>query len=117
MQEWQSGLLRYRYLLAAQILILLFQALVSIRLWRRGDRRPAVSLDRLGCWARRFAVVYAAAMALRYLLTMALFPDQRWFGGTIPILFHFDLAAWLWLWGRTLSTPAASFSPSPPSTD
>ena len=57
---------------------------------------------RLGCWAQRFAVVYAAAMAIRYVLTVALFPEQRWFGDTIPILFHFVLAGWLWLWGHYL---------------
>ena len=39
-------------------------------------------------------------MALRYVLTMIFLPEMRWFGGTIPILFHFVLAAFLYIWGK-----------------
>ncbi len=44
---------------------------------------------------RRVAYLYMAAMALRYILTMALVPDLRWFGHTIPITFHFVLASYI----------------------
>jgi hypothetical protein len=34
-------------------------------------------------------------MVLRYVLRMSLYPDQRWFGGTIPIFFHYVLASFI----------------------
>jgi hypothetical protein len=44
--------------------------------------------------------MYAAGMALRYVLTMAFQPEMRWLGGAIPIFFHFVLAAFIYTWGR-----------------
>jgi uncharacterized protein len=46
-----------------------------------------------------FACVYGAAMAVRYTVRMARRPEQRWFGGAIPIVFHLVLAAWLLVLG------------------
>ena len=40
--------------------------------------------------------VYFVSMALRYVLTMALHPERRWFKRTIPIWFHMVLAIALW---------------------
>jgi hypothetical protein len=37
---------------------------------------------------------------VRYVLTMALHPELRWFTGTIPIWFHFVLAAFIFTLGR-----------------
>ena len=42
-----------------------------------------------------FGWIYLSAMVLRYILRMSFYPDQRWFGGTIPIFFHWVLAAFL----------------------
>jgi hypothetical protein len=45
---------------------------------------------RSASWSRLlvgFSVIYAAATALRYVLTMILRPEMRWLGGTIPIFF------------------------------
>lgn len=39
---------------------------------------------------------YFAAMVVRYVLTMALRPDLRWFRRTIPIWLHMVLAVALW---------------------
>jgi hypothetical protein len=46
-----------------------------------------------------FAYVYAAAMAVRYAARMVTRPAARWFGGTIPIVFHFVLASYLYVFG------------------
>lgn len=54
-------------------------------------------------WSRfliGFSAVYAGSMALRYVLTMSLRPEMCWFGGTIPIFFHFVLAAFFYTWGK-----------------
>jgi hypothetical protein len=38
-------------------------------------------------------------MAVRYVVRMGRQPDQRWFGGTIPIVFHWVLASFLFVLG------------------
>jgi hypothetical protein len=43
--------------------------------------------------------VYASAIVLRYALRMTRRPDQRWFGGTIPIVFHLVLASFVYVYG------------------
>ena len=42
---------------------------------------------------------YWGAMGLRYARRMWRRPDERWFGGTIPIVFHCTLAAFLFVLG------------------
>ena len=54
---------------------------------------------RLGESVLVFAYVYAAAMAVRYVLRMLRRPEERWFGGTIPIVFHLVLASYLYVFG------------------
>jgi hypothetical protein len=39
-------------------------------------------------------------MAVRYAVRMYRRPGERWFGGAIPIVFHFVLAAFLFAWGK-----------------
>ncbi len=98
MEQWQSGLLPYPLLLCSQVVILALQTKASLDIWRdRGyfaARRPCA-----GLFLRRFSYVYFAVMALRYIVTMAVYPDRRWLSGTIPIFFHFVLAGYLWILG------------------
>jgi uncharacterized protein len=47
------------------------------------------------------SLVYWGAMGLRFARRMWRNPDQRWFGGTIPIVFHCVLAAFLFALGST----------------
>ena len=46
-----------------------------------------------------FSVVYAGAMLIRYAWRMSRRPEQRWFGGAIPIFFHWVLAGYLFVFG------------------
>jgi len=55
---------------------------------------------RLGRIVLVWSYLYASAMAVRYVLRMARRPDQRWFGGTIPIIFHVVLAIFQWTFAR-----------------
>jgi hypothetical protein len=48
---------------------------------------------RTGIILQVLAGIYALSMVVRYVLTMALHPELRWFTRTIPIWFHFVLAA------------------------
>jgi hypothetical protein len=40
-----------------------------------------------------------APWSMRYAVRMRRHSDQRWFGGTIPIVFHWVLAAFLLVFG------------------
>jgi hypothetical protein len=95
-EEW--NLMPYRWLLPSQLAILGLLAWIDAD-FARGqgfwvDPRPA-----LGTAVVVFALLYATAMAVRYVVRMSRRPEQRWFGGTIPIAFHFVLAAYLLVFG------------------
>jgi hypothetical protein len=99
MHEWDSGLMPYPVLLTIQLLMLVIMIKISGDIWRGAGFfvRPQPSWSR---YLVAFSAIYAGAMVLRYLLTMIFMPDMRWLGGTIPIFFHFVLAAFLFTWGR-----------------
>ena len=101
---WYSGLVPYEVLLPSQVLILGLQARVSRDLWR-GHGRFARRAPRVGVGMRRLAVVYALGMLVRYVVTMTLYPEQRWLGHTIPVVFHWVLAGYLYVWSRYLTGP------------
>jgi hypothetical protein len=91
-EEW--NLTPYRLLLPAQAAILALMLWIGIDLsvglgpW--GHPHPTFGRFVIG-----FAVVYATAMVIRYVIRMARHPEARWFGGAIPIVFHWVLAAYL----------------------
>lgn len=99
MAEWYSGLLPYPILLPVQLVMLAVMARINGNISRGAGlfARPRPKLGRLLGWV---SVLYAAAMVLRYVLTMALHPERRWLHGTIPIVFHWVLAGYLWTLGR-----------------
>jgi hypothetical protein len=97
MKEWYSGLLPYRYLLPAQFLIIILFTKICLDLFR-GHGYFAVPRHRLGTSLRRFGIVYLIAMIIRYILRMSMYPQERWTGGSIPIFFHWVLAAYLLIW-------------------
>jgi hypothetical protein len=102
---WASGLIPYPLLLAVQVLMLAGMLKIVADVSRE---RGFFAQQRPG-WSRLLAglsAVYAAAMALRYVLTMIFVPEMRWLGGVIPISFHFVLAAFLYTWARFLDRRA-----------
>ncbi len=94
MQEWYSGLMPYRYLLPAQILIIVIFTNIALDI-TRGTGVWAHQKPRLGLWLRNFGVIYFMSMVVRYVLRMSWHPEERWFGGTIPIIFHWVLATYI----------------------
>jgi len=92
--EWYSGLLPYPLLLPAQILLLMWMALITYDNSRRNGTFWVES-DVVKRRLRWIAAIYAGVMLLRYVLTMALKPEMRWLHGTIPIAFHWLLAAYI----------------------
>ncbi len=98
MSQWYSGLIPYPVLLPIQVAFVLVMGAiawqVSLDVGPLSVPRP--SLARGLAW---FACAYAGSMAVRYVVRMARRPDQRWWGGTIPIIFHCVLAAFLLVLG------------------
>lgn len=98
-EAWASGLIPYPILLAIQLVMLIGMVKIASDVWRQSGfflAAPASwSRFLIGCSA-----VYAGSMAARYILTMFLRPEMRWLGDTIPIFFHFVLAAFLYTWGK-----------------
>jgi len=106
MAEWYSGLVPYPLLLPIQLVMLAVMARIDLDLTR--GRGPFVrARPRLGSGLRWFAVAYFLAMVARYALTMALRPERRWLGGAIPIVFHWVLAAYVFVWGTVIVPGAA----------
>lgn len=100
MPEWYSGLLPYPVLLPTQLAILALMARINLGVHRGTGwlwtRRPRVGAALMG-----FAAVYALVMGVRYVVSGELHPERRWVPpGSIPILFHFVLASYLFLLGR-----------------
>jgi hypothetical protein len=94
MEQWYSGLLAYPLLLPAQLLIAALYGTVC-RDFARGhgwfvETRPWFARQ---AWWLGWA--YLGAMVARYPIQMALHPEDRWLGRTIPIVFHWVLAAFV----------------------
>jgi len=99
MKEWFSGLLPYPELLISQILIIILFAKICAD-FARGRGYFVLPKRRFGINVMFFGWIYLGAMILRYILRMTLHPDQRWFGGSIPIIFHWVLASFLLVLGN-----------------
>ncbi len=102
MEQWQSGVLPYSALLASQGTILAVQAVIDVQSLR-GHGVFISSRPRLGRIIQKISFVYFASMLVRYAVSMRRHPDRRWFGKTIPIIFHGLLATYLFLYARLLT--------------
>lgn len=98
-ERWDSGLIYYPLLVAAQVAIIVLYAKACLD-FTRGDGYFARPRRGLGRGLLIFGTLYSAAMITRYVVRMARMPDERWLGGTIPIFFHFVLATFILLAGR-----------------
>lgn len=99
MEQWFSGMIPYPPLLIIQLLMLMLMIKITTAIWRGkgafADVRPHWSGILM-----KFSAVYASLMVVRYILTMILHPEMRWFGDIIPIIFHFVLAGFIFVLGR-----------------
>jgi hypothetical protein len=99
MEEWYSGLMAYPLLLPTQLLIIAVYTKVCSD-FTRGDGVFVQTKPLFGRGVLWFGYVYLAAMVLRYIIRMSLYPEARWFGGTIPIFFHWVLASFIIAFGQ-----------------
>jgi len=97
MEQWYSGLLPYPFLLPAQLMLIGVMLSLTARVDRDGGQLPP-SASRLR-WLTGASYLYAVAMVVRYVAQVTIHPEWRWFGHTIPVIFHLVLATWLFVLG------------------
>ena len=84
MQAWYSGLMPYEFLFPSQILLVVLMTWICVDFSRR--RGPFYAPRRLfAAWWLWLGWLYLAAMAGRF----------AWFGLSIPVVFHWVLAAFM----------------------
>jgi hypothetical protein len=98
-ESWASGLIPYPFLLAIQLVMLIGMVKIVSDVWREDGFFATAPASR-SRFLSGFSAVYATSMTGRYVLTMTFQPEMRWLGGTIPIFFHFVLAAFIFVLGR-----------------
>jgi hypothetical protein len=97
--HWYSGLMPYWLLLPTQVALIVLM-LKIVYDFARGDGYFVQLKSRTGIILMVLGCLYFLSMAVRYVVTMALHPELRWFTGTIPIWFHFVLAAFVFTLGH-----------------
>jgi hypothetical protein len=97
MQQW--NLVPYRILLPIQLVFIAVMLWIDLAFTLETGLSTARNPG-FGHFLIAFSAVYALAMPLRYMVRMYRRPGERWFGGTIPMVFHIVLAAYLYVLGR-----------------
>ena len=104
LSAWESGLIAYPVLLPLQILVVGWMgAIVSDH--SRGSGPMWVESLQVRHRLNAFALIYASIMLVRLVVTAALPPHSVIDRGLIPILAHWDLAAFIALLARTPTPP------------
>lgn len=100
---WESGLIPYSVLLPLQILLIAWMAVVASDHWR-GSGYFWVARVTTRRRLKIMALAYFAIMLLRLLITAAIPPHTLFERGLIPIIAHWDLAAFVYLTALAPST-------------
>lgn len=95
-ESGQWNLMPYRLLLPIQLVFLAVMAWLGASFLAESGppTEPA-----FGWFVIGLSFVYATATAVRYVVRLRRRPGERWFGGAIPIVFHWVLAAFLFVFG------------------
>src|SRR5690349_6456786 len=90
-EDFRSGTLPYNVLVAFQFIIIAIYLTTCLRI----SNGSILAKHEKGKRLFILGSVYLAVMVTRYFLRMAMFPSERWLGGTIPIYFHVILATFI----------------------
>jgi hypothetical protein len=99
MEHWYSGIIPYPVLLPIQVALIFLMIQIIWNINRGKGRFYRTNASR-GVFLKCFSYLYALWMVGRYVVTMTLHPEYRWLGHTIPIWFHFVLAAFIYTCGH-----------------
>ncbi len=96
MARWYSGVMPYRYLLPSQvvIIVLMIAMVVGVGNGAGALGAPRRAVGFVAVWA---SLVYAGGMVWRAIRRAMQPPERR--GVVIPIVFHFVLAAFVFVYG------------------
>ena len=97
MSRWYSGLMPYRYLLPSQVAIMALMIVMIRQLSRSGAPSEAASAEGWASAEVWASYLYAGGMVVRLAKWIRDPPERR--GVFIPIVFHFVLAAFLFVHG------------------
>ncbi len=93
-RAWESGLILNSLLLPIQILLIAWMALVAADQWR-GAGYFCVTQQRTRRWLKIVAGLYFAVMLLCLVITALRPPHTLLDRGLIPVIAHWDLAAFI----------------------
>jgi len=96
MEQW--NLVPYPVLLPIQLVFIAVMLWIDMSFTSNAGIATTANAD-FGNFLIAFSIVYAMSMVIRYAVRMRRRPEQRWFGGTIPIVFHIVLASYLFVLG------------------
>jgi hypothetical protein len=105
MNRWYSGLMPYRYLLPTQIVFLVVMTAMTVGVAGRAPPLGTLSAS-AGAWIIWASYVYALGMVVRSVRYALATPERR--GVLIPIIFHFVLATFLFVYGSYASSAAVA---------
>jgi hypothetical protein len=100
-RAWESGLIPYSVLLPIQIVVIAWIAIVAADHWR-GSGYFWVTLRKTRRRLKIIAGIYFAVMLIRLVITAAIPPYTLLERGLIPVIAHWDIAAFVYL---TACTP------------
>jgi len=99
-RAWESGLIPYSVLLPIQLVLIAWMAIVATDHWR-GSGYFWVTHRSTRRRLKISAAIYFAVMLLRLVITAAVPPHTLLERGLIPVIAHWDLAAFIYLTART----------------
>jgi hypothetical protein len=108
-RAWESGLIPYSVLLPVQIILTAGMAIVAADHWR-GSGAFWVTRPSIRRRLKIIAAIYFTVMLLRLVMTAEMPPHTLLERGLIPVLAHWDLAAFIYLTACTPLTHPDSFS-------
>jgi hypothetical protein len=94
-RAWESGLIPYGVLLPIQILLIAWMAIVATDHWR-GSGYFWVTHGSTRRRLKMIAAIYFTIMLLRLAITAAIPPHTLLERGLIPVIAHWDLAAFIY---------------------
>jgi hypothetical protein len=102
-QQWLPPMYQWNFI-PYPILLPIQLVFIGVMVWINISFSKNVGISTIespstGKFLISFSAVYVLAMVIRYTIRMYRRPDQRWFGGTIPIVFHVVLASYLYTLG------------------
>ena len=97
MRQW--NFIPYPILLPIQLVFIAVMTWINVA-FSQSAGISTVKNQQAGTYLLAFSALYVIAMVIRYILNMSRHPERRWFGGTIPIVFHLVLASYFYALGR-----------------